>query len=227
MKFESRTIDILKSVTNINPAMKLQPGKVLRVKSETGTVAAVANIAEDFEKTIPIINVPQFLNVLSMFDNKYDIEFADTVINIKSEDGRKIKYNYTADSLIKDFKGVKIPGTVVVTFSLTQNDLNKFNKISDVLSLDNLVAVGSEGKLYLRGMSSKEADGGNYQEIIVGETDKEFQAVLNRDYVSKLYPGDYTVEVYDVNGRLPVSMWKGKDVEYVIAVEAERSSYKG
>lgn len=225
MKFEARTVDILKSISNINPAMKFQVGNVLRVKSESGTVAAVATIKESFDKVVTIIDIPQFLNVLSLFGDKYDIEFGETTINIKGEDGRKIKYNYTAESLVKDFKKVVIPGEVVVNFNLAQNDINKFIKLSSVLSLDNLVVVGSEGKLLLRGMSSREADGGNYHEIAVGDTNHEFQAVVNVDYISKLYPGDYSIDIYKVNEVLPVSMWKGKDVEYIIAVEADRSKY--
>ncbi len=74
MKFESKTIDLLKSFTSVNPAMMFNPGNELRVMTPTKTVLAKSTITESFDKQFAIENVPQFLNVLSLFDD-YDIDF--------------------------------------------------------------------------------------------------------------------------------------------------------
>ncbi len=222
MKFEQKTIDILKSFTGVNPAMMFMPGNELRVMTPTKTVIAKATITESFEKQFAIENVPQFLNVLSLFES-YDVEFQDNVIVVKGE-GRIVKYNYTALALVKEVKNVKIPGEPVVEFKLTQDVLNKSLKALGILGLDHLVVVGSQGKLLIRGEADKEGAKGNHHDIEVGETEQTFNAVFKAEYL-RLYPGDYNVEIYRV-GEIVISKFIGPVVEYVVAVEAEKSKFE-
>lgn len=222
MKFEQKTVEILKSFTGVNPAMVFNPGNVLRVRTSTGTVVAKATIAESFEKQFAIEDVPQFLNMLSLVDD-YDVDFAEDVIQVKGK-GRKIKYNYTSLALVKEAKNIKIPGEPKVTFTLTQEDLNKSLKALGILSLDHLVVVGNEGKLLIRVEADKVGAQGNHHDIEIGETDQTFNAVFKAEYM-RLYPGDYKVDIY-VIGEQVVSSFIGPDVEYFIAVEAEKSTFE-
>lgn len=221
MKFEQKTIDVLKSLTGVNPAMMFMPGNVLRVKNPAGGVIAKATLKESFDKQFCMENVPQFLNVLSLFDDKYDVDFGENGIVVKSEDGRKIKYNYTSLSLIKEVRNIKLPPEAVVSFKLTQDNLNKSLKALGILNLDHLVVAGINGELILRGEKDKESDSGNIHDVVVGTTDREFKAVFKAENL-RLYPGDYEVDVYENNGAM-MSHFKGQDVEYFIAVESEKS----
>lgn len=213
MRFESKTLDILKSFSSLNPGMIFRPGNTLTVLSEAKAVVAKAELAETFENDFAIGDVPQFLNSLSLVDEP-TVEFRDTCLIINGKDKRKTKINYTSpDVLHKPPKKDLVLPSVDVEFNLTQDNLNKALKAMGVLGLPEIHVVGDGENLILRAADHKVKEGGNYHDIVVGTTDKKFTAIFDAANL-KLLPGDYVVSISKQN----ITMFVGKDVKYWIAV---------
>ena len=69
MKFESRTLQILKNFSTLNPSLQFKQGSVISTITPLKTVMARATIKENIPATFAIYELSKFLSVLSLFDN--------------------------------------------------------------------------------------------------------------------------------------------------------------
>ncbi|MEI8286689.1 MAG: DNA polymerase [Actinomycetes bacterium] len=214
MKLSESTLAVLKNFASINPNIKITEGNTLSTISSLKTLLSKATITDNFEKTFCIYDLNRFLSTLSLFKDP-DLEFGDSAVIIKG--GRqKITYRYCDEKVIvaAPAKEIQFPAAEV-QFELTQEALSAALKATGVLGLPEIAFVGEGGKLYLRAVNSKDVGSDEFSEE-VGETTQEFTAVFKPEYLSKIFPASYKVEVSSKK----ISRFTNDNVVYWIATES-------
>lgn len=219
MKFDNRTLQILKNFSSINPSILFKPGNAISTISPSKTIMARATSSQQINDTFAIYDLSRFLSTLSLFDDpEYDIQ--EKFLTIK-QGKRKINYTFTEPSLIvaAPDKDIKLPDPEVA-FSVTSDNLQEVMKALSVLSLPEIAVVGDGESICLQALDSKNPSGDVYS-VQVGTTDARFKMIIRAENM-KLLQGDYEVQVSSKG----LSHFRGADVEYFIAVESN-STYEG
>lgn len=212
MKLESKTIQILKSFSSINPSIGFKPGKTLSTVSPTKTVMAKANIEESIPSSFNIYDLSKFLGVLSLFESP-ELKIGERSMEISSGH-QKVNYTFAADHLIvSPNKDVKMP-ECEIKFKLLSDDLMKVLKAMGVLHLPEIAVTGDGSNVYLEAIDSKNPTSDTYK-VKVGDTSLNFKMIFKSENI-KIMPGDYDVEISSKG----IAHFKGTDVEYWIATEA-------
>lgn len=219
MKFDTKTLEILKNFSTINPSIRFDKGTVLKTVSPIKTILAKATVSADVEKTFCIGDLPRFMSTLSLFDSP-EVSLGEKKATI-SDGKNKIEYVYTAEELIKTAPeaDIKLP-SVDVQFTLTNEMFQSVKKAMSVLSLPEMAVVGKAGKLQLQAFDATGTTKDNYS-IDVGETDKTFTVVFKAENL-KIMPLDYQVTISSKG----ISWFANPTIEYWIAIEVASSKFE-
>lgn len=219
MKFEARTLQILKNFSSINPSIMFTPGNTLATISPTKTVMARATIAENVPGAFGIYDLSKFLGTLSMFEAP-ELDLHDNHLTI-SEKGSKCHYTFTDPSLIvvPPSKQINLPNPEV-NFTLASEDLQKVQRALGVLGLPEVAVVGDGTNVSLKAVDTKGTTRDDFG-VRVGETTNVFRMIFRSENL-KVLPETYSVSISSKG----LSHFKGNDVEYYIAVEST-SSFEG
>ena len=219
MKFNTRTLQVLKNFASINPSIMFKPGNKLATISAGKTVMARANIDQDIEGAFAIYDLSRFLGTLSLF-NEPELTVQEKYMEI-SQGKRKINYTFTEPSLIvtPPEKDIKLPDPEVA-FSISADELAEVMKALSVLSLPEIAVVGDGNSIAVQAVDSKNPSGDIYS-VDVGTTAARFRMIIRAENI-KLLPGDYNVEISSKG----LSRFSTNDIEYFIAVESN-STYEG
>src|ERR1017187_1345332 len=222
MQISQRTIAILKSFDHINPkGIVFTPGNVIRVRDEgkDPSIIAFAETDDTFENSFAIYNISQFISVLSSFENP-TLNFKEKYLFI-SQDKREVQYTYGNPDLIQTpgLEEALMPPTIT-DFTLTDTDLNKLTRISNVLQFPDIAIVGEKGKLYLRGLDVKNPTNNLYNHQMEGNVDRDFKIVIPTAKIDMLM--DVTYMVTAANG---IIRFRGADTTYWIAPTEKDSEY--
>ena len=214
MKLSENTLAILKNFASINQGIKITEGNTLSTISPLKTLLSKATISDNFEKTFCIYDLNRFLSVVSLFKEP-ELEFGDSAVVIKGGK-QKVVYRFCEEKVIvaAPSKEIQFPEAEVV-FDLTQEALSAAVKATGVLQLPEIAIVGEGGKLYLRAVNSKDVGSDEFNEE-VGETSHEFTAVFKPEYLSKILPANYKVEVSSKK----ISRFSSDNMVYWIATES-------
>jgi hypothetical protein len=138
MILSQKSINTLKNFAGINQSIMVQPGNVLRTISNSNVIVAKAVVEEDFNVPFGIYDLNEFLSALNLFDTP-DIEFFDKQLSIKEQlSDRSISYRYCDPTIIHTTaKEIQMPSTEV-QFMLTEKDLVRLLKTSNVLGNPNI-----------------------------------------------------------------------------------------
>lgn len=216
MKFEGRTISILKNFASINPSILFKPGSSLRTMSPQKTILAQATIKETMTSEFAIYDLSRFLSVMSLFQQP-SLTCHDKFAVI-SDGAQKINYTF-ADKQMIVLPSDKTPNAEYnVSFKLTGDSLTKVQKAMGVLNLPELAVVGDGNEITLQAIDSKNPSGDSFA-IPVGETTHKFRMIFRAENI-KVLQGDYDVSI-SFKG---ISHFKGEDVEYWIATESTSTS---
>lgn len=214
MKLSDNTLIILKNFASINQGIKINAGNVISTISPLKTLLAKTKVEDTFENTFCIYDLNRFLSVLSLFKNP-DLSFTDSSVFIK--DGKqKVVYRFCDEKVI-----VAAPATEVkfpspeVSFDLTQEALQSAVKATGILGLPEIAIVGENSKLYLRAVNTKDNGSDEFNEEI-GDSLYSFTAVFKPEYISKLLPSTYKVEI----SKQKISKFTSNTLTYWIAIEA-------
>lgn len=218
MKFDNKTVSILKNFSAISPSMIFREGNVLRTISPNKTVIAKAQVSVSFERKFALKNVGTFLNTLSFYEDP-EVTFEEKNFTI-SKGNSKTVLSYTAENTIKALPPEKDPvlPSVDITFSISASALANIMKMLATLGLPEVAITGDGEKLSVCALDSKNANSETHSED-VGTADKRFKSIFKAENL-KIIPGDYTI---DVSSR-GIAHFKGKEIEYWIAVE-QNSTY--
>ena len=216
MFLSSETVQILKNLSTINQSILIKPGKTLNTMSVMKNILVKADIPEEFEKTVAIYDLNQFLNCLSLVPGA-EVELGDSSITIT--DGKtSIDYRYSDPSVITapPDKELTLPSEDVCVV-LTEDQLESVKKAAAVLQISDVSLVGDGETVYLT-VRDKKNSGSNTYKVEVGETDNVFSFNMKVENL-KLISGDYDVIISAKN--LAYFTNHGRPVSYFIAMEPD------
>jgi hypothetical protein len=212
MKLDSRTLQVLKNYSSINPSILFREGNTLTTVTPTKTIFAKANLEQEFPSRFAIYDLNKFLSVLSLFDEP-DLQIGDKSVTVQS--GRKrVNYVFADPNSIVAPKSdtVNFP-EADVSFELTSEVLADVTKALGVLRQPEIAVVGDGDRISLQTTNSKDPTSDVYS-VDVGESDKVFTVYFKAENI-RLLPDTYQVDI----ARAGISRFKSKDLEYYIAVE--------
>ena len=225
MRFEARTLQILKNYSTINPSLQFKEGNVITTVSPIKTVMSKATIKESIPGTFAIIDLSRFLGTLSLFESP-EIRLGNTSLEIKSNN-KKVSYTYTDPKLIvaPGEKEIKLPDPEI-SFALNSDVLQSVMKAMGVLGLPEIAISGEKGIISVEAIDSKNPSSDNYSiqidtPIYKIDTNAKFRMIFLAENI-KILPDSYTVNTPS-NG---IAHFKGNDIEYWIATESS-SIYTG
>lgn len=219
MKFNARTIQILRNFSTINPSIIFKPGSQIKTISQSKTIMARAKIETDIESTFAIYDLSQFLGAVSMFEEP-ELIAGDRAMTIRAGT-EKLNYTFAEPTLIlaPPEKDIVLPSPEVI-FDLKNDVLNRVQKALGIIGAPEIAVTGDGEKIFLEALNTKNSSDSTYR-VEVGETDKTFRLIFLAENI-KLLPGDYNVSISSKG----LSHFKGEDVEYWVAVE-QHSTYEG
>jgi hypothetical protein len=210
MKFNARTIQILRNFASINEGMIFKPGQVIKTLSPTKSVMAKAVLENEIPQSFAIFDIPQFLSAVSMFEDP-ELTVNDTHMEIGSGK-EKLKFTFSAPNLIHSPSDKEINlQEVDVEFDLKSDVLARTMKALSIIDAPCIAVTGDGQNVYLEAMDPDISTKSTYR-VPVSETDKEFRYVFKAENL-KLLQDDYRVRI---SGK-GISHFKSADVEYWIA----------
>lgn len=177
MKFDAKTLNVLKSFSGLNPSIIFTPGNVISTISKNKSVIARATIDQSFDSRFAIADLKKFLGVFSLFKEP-DIKINDTYMSI-IDGNRSVDYRFASERVIlaPPTKEINMSGDLI-TLSITDKILDEIQKALGVFSAPEISFVGDDGKIVMSTFDSKDQNSDMYK-IEIGETDKSFRAVFN------------------------------------------------
>lgn len=214
MKLSSRTLQVLKNFSTINPSLLFRTGSVITTMSPMKTVMARATVKESFPQTYAIFDLSRFIGVLSMF-NDPDIKMEQTFLVI-SENNRVVNYTYADPEMIvtPPDKPIKFPEDAEISFSMPADVLQSVLKAINILQMSEFSVTGRDNKICVGAIDTKNPTGDTYN-IEVGTTEHNFSMIFKSENI-KLIAGDYDVKITSRG----LGYFKGDDVDYWIPTES-------
>lgn len=219
MKFSSETLDILDNFASINTQMLFRPGSAVSVKSGTGTCAAIAKIPETIDGEFAIHDLKKLLGVLSLFKDP-EVTVGSSQLEISSSK-QKIKYTYTDKEHIiigPDPTSVPDLGKSLVDITLTPENFQNALKASAVLSTPEVAIVGDGSVVTITSFSKKDPTSDVYS-LEIGETDKNFNIIFQKDSL-KMLPLGYEVSIHKAP-KVSVAKFKSEKVTYYVSLDKD------
>ena len=218
MKLSDNTINILKNFSTINPSVLVHPGEIVTTVSPTKSIYAKAMVEENFPTRFAIYELSKFLGIISLFKEP-ELDFGDAQVKIVS--GRQsVNYTYADPSMIvapDPNKDINFPAADV-EFSISQEELQKVVRASNVLQLPEIAVTGDNHHITVTATNSKNPSSDVFS-VEVGETDKSFNMIFKVDNIIKLISGNYDVKISSRG----LSKWSTGNVMYYVATEASSS----
>lgn len=214
MKFDARTLQILRNFAMINPSILFRPGNELSTISPMKSVMARATVSEGVPSQFAIYDLSRMIATLSLFDSP-EIEVNDKFLTI-AQGSRSVNYVFAEEEqIVVPPKSVKMP-SADVSFDLSAETLAGTMKALSVLQQPEVAVIGKNGRILFATHNSRNPTGDVYS-VDVGEkdVDNDFVMVFKAENM-KILPGDYRVEISSKG----LSHFVGTDVEYWIATES-------
>lgn len=213
MKLSPDTINILKYFSTIISNIVISPGSNISTMTMNKNIIASAPVIEEFPQEFGIYNLPEFLNVLSLFKDPELLFLGGKQAQIK-EGKTVVNYTFAEPALMTKAPRALQDLPEVASFELRSEHLTNLQKAMSILNLQDVIIEGEDGKLFLRGtdLKSNSSSSFNYE---IGESEKDFRAIIKADFL-KLMPGTHNVVVSNKNVRFThvernVVTWIGVD----------------
>ena len=216
MYLSSETVQILKNLSTINQSILIKPGKQLNSMSVMKNILVKADIPEEFERTVAIYDLNQFLNCLSLIPGA-EIKLHPTSIVI-TDGTTSIDYRYSDPSVIvgPPDKELVLPSEDVCVV-LTEDQIESVKKAAAVLQIPDVSLIGDSTNVYLT-VRDKKNSGSNTYKVEVGETEDVFCFNMKVENL-KLISGDYDVIISAKN--LAYFANHSRPVSYFVAMEPD------
>lgn len=213
MKLTSRTIQLLKNFSLINPAIVLKEGNILSTIDPNKTMLAKAEVVETFPKECAIYNLSTFLGTLSLVKDPV-IEFLDDHLTIK-EGLTRVRIRYGNPSLIATPPNKTIPLTEDVQFKLFTVTFQNIMKAQGTMQLPEIAIRGDDDGIFLSALDSKNASGDSFS-MQVGESNGHTFNFIFNPLNLKFINDDYDVIVSSKG----LMYLKGDKLEYWVPAES-------
>lgn len=221
MKFDQKTITVLKSFSSINHSILFTTGNELKTVGPSKSIIARAIIDQTFESRFAIYDLAKLLGVLSLF-NSPEIEIGGTSMKIKEND-REVEYVFADESTINAPSSKELNLTDFdVEFILTEEILGDIQKALGVLSAPEIMISGDGKQIRMATFDAKNPGSHTYK-IALGATDNTFKFPFNAENW-RLIPQDYNVSM----SKKGIAKFVGDskvDMLYWITMEAKSISF--
>lgn len=212
MKFDQRSLQILKNFATINPSILFREGNRLSTISLSRNVMARAKLSAVVDKEFAVYDLNRFIGILSLFDTP-SITVNDKQLVIASDDGtRHVNFTSADKSMIYAAPDKEIDtSNCDVEFTLNQDVFASINKGLSILQLPEIAFAGDGNNIYIKAIDVKNPTGDTYS-YVVGKTEKCFQFIFKAENM-KLLSDNYNVKLSEKGFAYLYS----DDVEYWIS----------
>lgn len=216
MKFDERTLSILKNYTGINNSLYIKQGNVISTINQGKSLLAKANVSCNFDKSFAIYDLNRFLSTYSLF-NSPEITLFDEYLEIKDKN-KSVKYVYCSPDFI-----LNPPDSSLdieegdYEFKIESADLQTLLKATAVMKFPNIEFVGNGSTLIMKSLDVKNPTGDDFS-IELGSTDKVFNAVFKTE-LFRMILDTYEVKIIGKG----IAQFTASDIIYWIAVERNLS----
>lgn len=235
IKLSAATIAILENYAAINKGILLKPGKKLKTLSQSGSSAASATIEEDFPLEMPLHDILNFLNVLSLF-NEPVLEFNKPVsLNSKSplpfvtitdatDKSSSTRFFGCPIDLIKDHSGtIHLAGTCI-KFKLTESQLAVLVKATAVLKKPEWAFISDGKQIKIVTYDSSDVNSSDYSLIVEGNPNGVVCTMILSFENIRLLKGNYEVAINDQLAQFTNTDRVATNSELVYWIGAEANS---
>jgi hypothetical protein len=214
-------MSVLSNFTSINPSILVDAGKVLRTVDPSKTVLAKADIQEEFPIGFGIYDLPNFIQVLKMFEGA-DIDFTESekYCIIKYADSSTIvRYMFAnADTIETVKKDIVMPKTEVI-FTLSKNQFADVIKAATTMGLNHLVITKNKEdvvNLTVTDVDNSHSNNFNIENKAELEIDS-FDIVFEMSKLVNIMGGEYNVGISSKN----ISHFLGENIQYWVALNVQ------
>lgn len=226
MKLSQETINTLKHAASINPSIMIDAGNMIFSVHESRTVRMQATVEETFPQSFALINLNQFLNIISLVDDAELIFNDDNVLITSSNGNQKMTYFFSDPAVIQQSnKQIKSDIQYDFSFNITRDDLQKLNRAAAAIMADDICVYNEGAEIYVSALDKKKQAGNTFK-LLVGSDSalegKNFKVYFRKNNL-KLTNNDFTVSVSSRG----VSTWKAMDSsvpELIFYIVIERDS---
>lgn len=215
MKISQKTLEILKNFSGINNSIFIKKGSRLAVKSFGNTIVGLTPIEDEFPTDFAVIDMSEFLNVVSSFDDP-EFEFEERCVKI-SGDNRTVTYYYGSQAYLESANVIPKRDTlpdlnnIVAAFTLSEHDLNNIRKTAAILRLERIGISKTGVRLFTPNKpTSNEV---KFDIPVECQTEDEYQCNID---LLKMIPDTYSVRIQ--NGDLVV-FERTDGLAYVVGLE--------
>jgi|TARA_R110000744_G_scaffold88406_1_gene172363 hypothetical protein len=224
MELSSRTVEILRNFSTINPNIVVNGGNVLKTMSIAKNIVSRAEIEETFPNTFGIYDLSEFLSVLSLVDRP-SITFGDNFCTVSDGSGlSSVKYFYSDPEMLSAPKKDIVMPECEVKFLLTNETLSKIKRASSALGYDNISIKPNGNAIEISVIDSNDSTSNSYSVLAEGNFPEgtDFNFIMGVSNM-KLLGEDYEVSV---STKL-ISHFKSINSETQYFIALEKSSTYG
>lgn len=228
MKFDNRTIQILKNFAAFNQSIQFKSGNVVTTISTSRSMFARATLTAEIPSDFAIYDLSRFLGVLTLFENP-ELQIEDKLVRIKGTGkNRAVKYAFASPETISIPTGKEklVVEDAEITFTLSKDDFNEIMKASKILQVPEIALICKDNEqMTIQAMDNKNPTG----DIFTIDVEnaclkvKSFMMVFKVEYLT-LLPDDYNVSI-KLKSHGGLAHFKSKDIEYFIPSEVS-STYE-
>jgi hypothetical protein len=229
MKLSKNTISILQNFSNLNQSIKIAPGSILTTRNLRGTVQARAEIDETFPETVPIYDLSKFITALNIM-NSPSLTFHKNKMILTDDNGRKMNYYYSEESLIREVPSAFPSSDVVLEFEWTSEQIATLNKVAATIGATTLTMTTDDKNAIVALVHDPKTPNTNTYTIPIASTSSVSFSKLNLSVsIENIRPllTQYTVSIANIttkNGTkvrvLDLVSEENNNIRYIIAAEA-------
>jgi hypothetical protein len=218
MKFEARTMQILKNFATINPSMLFREGNIQSTIGPQKNILARATIQEHIPSKFAIFDLSRFLGVLSLFSDP-EIEFNSTQLLIK-QNRQNVEYTFADPELIIA-PSDKLPtfSEPEVKFVLPSDAIQTTVKALGALHSTHVIIEG-DGENVSIGASKPSDPTCDTFKTEIGLSNHVFKFAFKAE-ILKILPADYQVSLSSKF----ITHFKCSDIEYWIMADTNHSEF--
>lgn len=194
MKLSNVTLAVLKNFAQINPAIKIEAGNVLKSINTAQSFLAEATVPDSFPVSFAIYDLNDFISAVNLVaDGEFD--FRENWVEVKNAAGYRIRYTYAAPEVIRFElpKGSAPPESLCVPAD--KNALHSVISACRSLGLPELRLAGTQDGVLASAYNSKNATANQFEVRLSSEPVPDhanFDLTINAA-VLKMLPLPYSV----------------------------------
>lgn len=214
MYLSDSTLEVLRNFSQINNGIVFKEGNILNTCSQSKTVLAKAVLEDYFPKQFGIFDMKTFLSVLTLGEDKPNIEINDDCVMINSESNKSVvMYRTTDESCITYPNIVEIPiDNCVAEFEIDEKTLKWCLQTSRILrsTFFRFVGDGTSIKMISSNETAEKSDS-----VHICDSDAVFDVKIDVNHFN-IIMGSYLIKV--VPDKLIYLKKKDQGLEYWMVV---------